>query len=134
MELSDFDLWNESKKRIDLNMTHWRVEPRGIYWCYIGRNIGTEISCTSPEFSRPVYILSILPNNLALTVPCTSAKQEGAWFFKVKIRGKDQVLCLNHIKSISTKRMYKLIDKLSNLQHKEIVKNLCDLLNDKPPK
>ena len=123
----------------DDNVVKFRIQPWSIWWFDIGENIGTETSChfsqSDISYLRPCIIVST--NNFnkesyhkkVIIMPLTSVKEDAKvkhfhykldcnnykGFFdkkqKLKYIGleKDSLVICNDIKTIDTKRLYKLI-------------------------
>ena len=52
----DFDKWNERKKALN-DRERILFNPREIWWCSFGVNIGSEQDGSGDNFERPVIII-----------------------------------------------------------------------------
>ena len=83
MELGEYDIWNEQKKRISQTSKNLSFKEREVWWCALGLNIGKESYGKGNAFRRPVLILKKLSSETSIVLPITSQKKTGSWFDSV---------------------------------------------------
>jgi hypothetical protein len=67
----DFDTWNNLKKEIHTKDIRRFCDPREIWWCSIGINIGSEEDGKNKLFERPVLIIRVFNRHMVRIVPLT---------------------------------------------------------------
>jgi mRNA interferase MazF len=126
--IKNFIDWFRVKPKLDqLNHKPPFVEEGNIWWCYIGENIGTEISGKGDKFSRPVLILRKLSKFTFLTAPLSTKIKQGSWYVKFFQNDKEVVACLNQIKIIDYRRLDDRIGKIDNSDFEKVKKCFNDL-------
>ncbi|MEY4440545.1 MAG: hypothetical protein RLY49_171 [Candidatus Parcubacteria bacterium] len=123
--MNEFDNWNKRKKHIHFKNKRMFIKEGEIRWCQLGQNIGFEECGTGKDFDRPVLILKIFSKEICLIVPLTTSAAEHR--FRIKINNKSKAL-LSQIKVVDTKRLSKLMSKISVEELKEIKKAIQGLL------
>jgi mRNA interferase MazF len=86
----------------------------GIWWCYLGANIGNEQDGKGAEFMRPVLIYKKLSRSLCLAMPLSTKVASGSFFFPLLSRSNIiRTAILPQMKPLDVKRLIKKIDKIS---------------------
>jgi len=115
----DFDKWNDKKKetqKIDNTVLFYERE---VWWCIVGTNVGVEIDGKHELFLRPVVIARKFNKFMALVVPTTTQDKDNKYYLKVSGEdGKTYNACLSQIKTISSKRLYRKIGTIKELDYK----------------
>ena len=114
MYFKNFDEWNLVKKKIENEERSITLRKGEVRWCSLGVNVGAEIDGKGVGFTRPVLILRVIGNKLALVAPLSTKIKEIPGYIKIKIKNKDVSICANHIKIISQKRIFERHTKLPN--------------------
>ncbi|MES2314710.1 MAG: type II toxin-antitoxin system PemK/MazF family toxin [Patescibacteria group bacterium] len=114
--IKDFDLWNSKKKELEK-----RVLPDDffflegeVWWAMLGINIGHEIDGKNELFERPILVFKKQDENMLLALPITSTMRGGEHFHKMKYKGSDRTLLLSQPRAISSKRLLRLIYRITN--------------------
>lgn len=115
-----FDIWNSGKKKVDGRSAYFDVSIGDIRWVIFGVNVGSEIDGKGNSFTRPGLVLKILSDDLLLIVPLTSQQKSHEGYLPFEFNGKMNMLCLNHIKGISKRRILGRIGHLSEMRLIEI--------------
>jgi len=99
-----------------------------IWWASIGSNLGHEEDGKNQKFERPILILKKFNEHLILTVPLTSkVKENNKYYFKFNLNNRASSAIISQIRIISSKRLIRKIDNLSNRNFykiKRLVKGL----------
>lgn len=107
----DFDLWNEEKKKLEINSPTIFFHKREVWWCKLGINLGFEQDGKNSEFARPVVILKTYSINAALVAPLTSKNKKGIYYFDIgKIDGRDAKAVLSQIRFVDKRRFINKVD------------------------
>ena len=80
MKTADFDNWNELKKDINFKGENKFYQPRDIWWCSMGINIGTESDGKGEGYRRPVIVIKGFNKESFLGVALTSKKRNGNYY------------------------------------------------------
>ena len=124
----DFDNWNNRKKEIDNNESHFYYE-REIRWCSLGVNIGFEQDGTSQAYKRPVLIIRGFSRHVCLVVPLTTSTKKNPYHMSVGIvEDVEAFAILSQIRLIDTKRLHDQLAVLNREKFNEIKKAIKDLL------
>jgi len=107
-----FDKWNNLKKSLDLKKTNKQAREGEIWWCGVGRNIGSEINGKSQFFSRPVLIYKRYSEYLIKVIPVTSKEHTPPFYYRTFFEGRDPDLALHQSRTISSSRIYSRICEL----------------------
>lgn len=87
-EDSVFDSWNEQKKKLHKIENAPKTKRRQVWWCVVGKNVGSEQGCVE-GFERPVVVIKSF-GKVFWGIPITSSdpekKKEGHPLY-VKLEG-----------------------------------------------
>ena len=124
----DFDAWNSKKKIIDQKDVSGRVffHERQIWWGSLGVNIGFEQDGKNEEFEIPLLIIKKFNPDIVLVVRLTTVGKDNE--FHHKLKGSGSFAILSQIRLISTKRMLRLVEKISGNEFRSIVNKIRSLL------
>lgn len=84
-----------------------------IWWCKIGRNLGTEIYGKGPEFLRPVIIFKKFNDHFFFGIPLTTRPKEGIWYVSLTYGGAERWALLSQARSFDGKRLVRPMGALS---------------------
>ena len=93
---------------------------REIWWCYIGENIGEEISGKNSGFERPVLVLRKLNMFTFIGLPLTRTLKTGSWYEHVKVGKHENVIIISQPRHLDYRRMDKFIGILTTNEFKRI--------------
>jgi mRNA interferase MazF len=122
--MNPFDTWNTTKQYINYLEKTPHVREREIYWCSIGQNIGYEINGKTSAFTRPVIILKKISPRTILIAPTTTKVRAGSWFLPINFAGFEENICINQIRTIDTKRLGKMVARISETKFENIIKSI----------
>ena len=117
----DFNSWNTLKQGIELHTKKVYANQREIWWSSIGINIGSESCGKNNLFERPVLILKVISKDLLLVAPLSTKNKNNKYHIEIDVTKGKSYLLLEHIKTMSTKRLTRKIDRVS----KDVFKNVC---------
>ena len=107
---------NTSKLKISKEV----IRKGEIRWSIFGVNIGREMDGKGENFARPVLILHVIGDSLALVAPITSKNKKLPGYIQLDWSGHGDSLCIHQIRIVSTKRILKRLAKISDSKLKEI--------------
>ncbi|OGL71919.1 hypothetical protein A3C09_04640 [Candidatus Uhrbacteria bacterium RIFCSPHIGHO2_02_FULL_47_44] len=129
LRMKNFDEWNLLKEKIELlNMQIPFFHEREVWWCSIGLNIGYEQDGKNALFERPVLILRKFNRHTAWILPMTSKNRTGNWYHPYVQQGKIFSILLLQLRLISSKRLQRLIRKISEEEFKQIEEKIIALI------
>ncbi len=117
----NLDQWNDLKKKLDSHQKSPSFEEREIWWCSIGLNVGHEENGKSELFSRPVLVVRKFNRHIFLGIPLTSKiKEHHKFYHKIHFKDKEQSVMLSQARVWESRRLTRVIGKLSAEQFQEI--------------
>lgn len=123
----DFDGWNKLKKKIELR-DHVFCNRREIWWCSIGDNIGSETCGKNQLFERPVLIIKVFNHQSVLVVPITSRPKNDLFHEEIILSEGLKWCILSHVKTISSKRLIRKFDLITETEFNKIVNAYISLI------
>lgn len=130
--MDEFDLWNERKKEIagKIPAADFCFHEREVWWCSIGKNIGSEQNGKNEGFERPVIVFRIFSKETMWVVPLTSKAQiiESRKELQVQANKAFQTADISQMRLISSRRLSRYIDIVSYSDFQKIRKCLSELV------
>jgi mRNA interferase MazF len=127
LKVSDFDIWNKEKQKLDSEEYSKENFPKeGEVWmCSVGVNIGFEQNGTGSNFSRPVVVIKKF-NNKMFWAAALSTKQKNLDFYYnfTDPNGKTVSVILAQLKLVSLKRLKRMMYNLPSGDFKNIKQRL----------
>lgn len=105
MYFKDFDNWNKTKKRVDIEERDVSIRAGEIRWVSFGVNVRSEIDGKGESFTRPALILHVIGSHLALVVPMSTKIRDIAGYVPFEWKGTRTALCVHQIRIVSQKRI-----------------------------
>lgn len=106
---------------------HFKKQPPSfnegeIWWANIGENIGHEENGKDERFVRPVIVVKKFNKDLLFGIPCSSVFKENRYYYKISIESSDfeTVALLSQSRTLSSKRLVRLIDKMGTGSFREL--------------
>jgi len=106
---------------------HLKKNPPGfnegeIWWANIGENIGHEENGKDARFVRPFVVIKKFNKDLLFGVPCSSVFKENRYYYKINMETIDfeTSALLSQTRTISSKRLVRLIDKIGSGSFREL--------------
>lgn len=106
--MNDFDLWNELKKKIDIEGDEPDKFPKEseVWMSSLGKNIGFEQNGSGDNFSRPILILKKFNNHMFWVVPLSTKQKSFDFYFNYTDPNNQNVSAiLAQMKLLSVKRL-----------------------------
>ena len=135
--IKNFTNWFALKPKLDQsNHKSPFVKEGQIWWCYLGENIGTEVSGKGQKFTRPAVILQKLSHYTYLIIPTSTQIKTGSWFVAFTYKNTDMVACLNQIRIVDHRRLDNRLGFLDDVDFGHIKNGFNNLFYQKnmPPK
>ena len=130
--IDEFDLWNIRKKNIDKKLipTNFHFYEREIWWCNVGKNIGSEQNGKQRNFERPVLVFRIFSDDTLWIIPLTTRPSiiESRKEHDFLCNGAIQTADLAQLRLISSKRLSRYYGTMSYEDFQTIRKYLRDLI------
>ena len=129
--MTDFDSWNEIKKKINLeNNKLERLPKEGEVWMgVVGKNIGYEQDGGGDNFSRPVLIVKKFNNKMFWAVPLSSKQKKFDFYYNFyDPHNNPASVILAQLKLVSVKRLKRKLYDLPKYQLIEIKNKLKNFL------
>jgi predicted glycosyltransferase/tetrahydromethanopterin S-methyltransferase subunit G len=130
--MSEFDRWNEIKKRVDKIHREISIKPREIYWARLGKNIGNETDGKNYEFVRAILIIKRLTKDIFIGVPLSTKLKEGSYFYNFSYNYKEKEIkvsaLLLQIRSFSVKRLLNKIGYIKKEDFSFLLKKYKQIL------
>jgi mRNA interferase MazF len=127
--IKNYDMWNHKKKELEeriLPDDFFFLEGE-VWWAMLGVNIGHEIDGKNELFERPILVFRKLDENLLIALPLTSKQKEGERFYTLYYKGETRTILLSQSRTISSKRLLRLIHRISNTEFITIQKQIITL-------
>lgn len=116
---NDFNRWNLQKQKIHARGSIF-CNPREIWWCSLGMNIGSEQNGRNEIFERPVLITKVFSKETCRIIPMTSKIKEDEHHMSISYERIKSTLILSQMKTISTKRLSRKIGRLDEETFKKV--------------
>lgn len=126
----DFDSWNIEKKIVDAKIVNTELffYAREIWWCSAGFNIGVEADGKHENFERPMLVVTKFNADMVWALPLTTQRKNNKYYFKLNHEDLKSWVVLSQIKTISTKRLLRKVGSVSELDFKEVIARLQNIL------
>lgn len=126
----DFKAWNNKKEIIHYHERKVPYFSEGeIWWCNFGINVGVEIDGKHEEFLRPAVILRKFNKDMVLVVPITGTEHNNKYYLNLTCeQGKSYKTCFSQIRTISSKRLFRMISKLDKNNANLLVKKIIEMI------
>jgi mRNA interferase MazF len=125
--LKDFDTWNGLKKLLESKPLIF-CNPREIWWCSLGVNVGAETSGKNELFERPVIVLGIYNQQSILIAPFTSKEKKDTYHVPVTFNGTTSWAVLSHARTISPKRLQRKLTRIDEAQFEQVMLGLSAVI------
>lgn len=102
-----------------------------IWWTSIGENIRSEENGKNHNFERPVLILKKFNKDLFWGLPISTTIKEERWYYTFKFNGEPRSLMLTQIRALSSCRLLRRIDRMSEQDFAIVQRRMQELLLDK---
>jgi hypothetical protein len=128
----DFYSWHRFKEILDrgeLEEDFGLVyQPKQLWDCSVGINVGSEQNGHGSFFSRPVLVFKIFSTKIFWGIPVTTKARSGDAYFKFNLGGVNQFAILSQIRLFSVKRLKRLITLMPDEEFSQLVMDFAKLL------
>lgn len=125
----NFDLWNKTKKNIDLKNIGPLFKEREIFYLNIGENIGYEENGKGRELIRPVLIFKKFNNYIFLGIPLTSKIKNNKFYFEFSfLKGIRSYAILSQIRLFDYKRLERKIGTIKKENFEKLKKTFIEII------
>ncbi len=118
-----FQKWSTLKQKINGLPTRVLFKEGEIWWCSIGKNIGTEINGKSHKYSRPVIIFRKCSSQTFIGIPVSTKIKNGSWYYQFSINSISQCAVLVQMRSYDEKRLLEKYAEIPSHVFEEIINN-----------
>jgi mRNA interferase MazF len=126
--MKNFEKWIKVKKQIENSDRKVFCNIRGIWWCSIEENIGTEFCGKNNLYERPILVLKIYNVDTVKILPLTSKFKEGKYFIPVTYGEITSYGSLSQVKTISTKRLSRKVGRIERVNFALVLQKYIDSL------
>ena len=130
----DFKKWHEKKSHVNAIPERPFFHERGIWFCYVGVNIGFEQDGGGDEFLRPVLVVRKFNNSIFWGVPLTKVQKrlkkraEQFYFDFSFIDGVRSSAILSQLRLIDARRLSRHIGTMNDEEFLALTEKLKALL------
>ncbi|MFH1253217.1 MAG: type II toxin-antitoxin system PemK/MazF family toxin [Candidatus Uhrbacteria bacterium] len=122
--LERFVGWTKLKIKIHFSQRRIFPKEREIWWVSLGQNIGVEINGKNENFERPVLVVKKYSLDSVLVLPISSRSRDNQYCFDFINNNKNGSINFSQVKSISTKRFIRRLDKMDSVVYQKIKEKL----------
>jgi len=103
---SEFQSWHKLHQSLEKrDVSSLFFKEKEVWFCSIGKNIGSEQNGKHEIFERPVLIFKKFNNSLFLGLPMTSKEKDDIYHFKLRDTESPSYLVLSQIRLLDKKRL-----------------------------
>jgi mRNA interferase MazF len=129
IELDSYDNWNNLKKVLNRATKNKFFKSGQIWWCIIGKNVGSEVYGKSALFSRPILVYKKFSTNLFLGIPLTSKQKSGTWYISFDFKQNKMIAMMYQIRIFDQKRLTNYIGQIKDTEMEKIKTGFLDLFS-----
>jgi len=97
--------WFKIKHILEKSKNILECRQKEIWFCHLGKNIGTEQNGKEREFLRPCLIIKKFNAVSILIIPLTSTLKTGKYYHKIIVNNSYSSVILSQLRFISVKRL-----------------------------
>ncbi|MBQ6438337.1 type II toxin-antitoxin system PemK/MazF family toxin [bacterium] len=127
-----FDQWNEKKKILQERAVNYNFKERQVWWCKIGKNLGSEEYGKGENFIRPVLVVKKFNKKFFLGIPLSTKIHTGSWYRVFNFQKREIVALLAQTRAFSVKRLDHILGEVTNNDYQTIVNSLINLIKFDP--
>lgn len=126
--LVDFDIRNESKKKLHTKTHDVFFKERDIFFMSMGKNVRFEQNGKGADFSRPIVIIKKFNNDIFWWVPLSTKLKEWPYYFSFFASDQNQCAILSQLKLCDKNRLLKKIGTITESDFFLLKQKIKDLL------
>ncbi len=105
--------WIKVKIKVHLSDRAQSFSEGEIWWVSLGQNVGTESNGKSANFERPALIIKKFNKDSFWGIPISTQIKEGRYYYSFILKDRKYCLNLSQLRLLSSKRMLRHINMLS---------------------
>ncbi len=114
----EFEAWHKLHQSLEKrDVSKLFFKEKEVWFCSVGKNIGSEQNGKHGLFERPVLIFKKFNNNLFLGLPMTSKGKDDVYHFKLKNTEEPSYLILSQIRLLDKKRLNRRIRIITDTEY-----------------
>jgi mRNA-degrading endonuclease toxin of MazEF toxin-antitoxin module len=129
---NEFDIWNKKKKEIEhkIPVADLFCSERQIWWCSLGKNIGSEENGKHELFERPVIIFRKFGKRMMWVIPLTTQEKnsKSGGYYTFELNGIIRAAHITQTRPISIKRLIRYVDTISYEDFQSIRKKIAEII------
>ncbi len=118
--VKDFESWHKLKARLDNRKRPPAFSEGEVWWCSVGINVGVEADGKNLYFERPILIIRRFNDEMLWAFPLTSKIKRDRFYYPMSVNGLVETVMLSQIKTLSSKRLQRLIGKINRYELRKI--------------
>ncbi len=118
-----------SERKLD---SSFHVSAGEVWWCSLGENIGVEMNGKGEDYLRPVLVFKYFNKNHIWVLPISS-QDSSPFHLKIPSQPSPERVVISQIRTVSTLRLYRYINKLNVSDFHYITDSFMDLLKYRTP-
>jgi mRNA interferase MazF len=123
----NFKNWSILKENLEKKDGNILFRKGEIWWCSFGENLGKEICGKNIFFERLALILKKFSADSCLVLPITSTVRDGNFYCTLFLNGQDRTILLHQSRFVSSKRLLRKIEKISDSKLEIVNQKFQDL-------
>ncbi len=126
---SDYDKWNNVKKRIGESQHKPPFFNEGdVWWVCVGYNVGYEVYGKNKNFVRPVLIIKKFNKDFFLGIPLsTKIKKNNKYYLNISLNNRNISILLSQIRAFSSKRIENKLGELDNQDLEKVIEKVQEI-------
>jgi mRNA interferase MazF len=105
----DFSGWHKLKTKLqEQSVTNdFFFNPRDVWLCSLGVNLGAEEDGKNEKYERPILIIKKFNNDIFLALPLTSKIKNNRFYHQFEYKGEANSVILSQIRLLDKKRLFR---------------------------
>lgn len=126
----EINAWHNLHKHLDRkDASRIFFKEKEVWFCSIGKNIGSEQNGKHEIFERPVLIFKKFSNDLFLGIPMTSRIKNDIYHFKLTDIPTPSYLILSQIRILDRKRLNRKLRIITDEEYHNVFISFINLMN-----
>ncbi len=125
----EFEAWHKLHQSLEKrDVSNLFFKEKEVWFCSIGKNIGSEQNGKHELFERPVLIFKKFNNNTFLGFPLTSKIRDPLFHFRLGGPNEDSFIILSQIRLFDRKRLNRKLNTITNREYYSILKSFIKIM------
>lgn len=117
--IKDFDTWNKVKQQTEKGERKVFANPREVWWCSLGVNIGAEIDGKNDSFERPIIVMRVYNKETMLILPTTGRAKLNKFHLPLEIESMNK-----ETKEVAGKTVYVKLTQARVISNKRLIRKV----------